>query len=216
MNGRIYVMGGFSTPKEDTWLSSMHVYDIATDTWAPGPSITHARSDACAAAVDGKIYLAGGYDSNYTVVAVVEVFDPATNAWTDGLLLPTPRGDLKCTALDNVLYVVGGWHEAGFSAAVEAFDPATGTWSQKAPMSHPRGDLALVHLEGRLLAIGGETHNGTDTQTGSHNEVRWHARAPPVLPRQRPLEPPCSLLWTRVSVAASNTGHLHRPCDHPA
>lgn len=178
INNKIYIMTGYDSPKEETKLQTTMVYDIKTDTWSKGPNTLVPRSDACAVAVRGKIYLAGGWDQDWAMVPFVEVYDPATNKWSKVAQLPTPRGDAKCANLNEQLYVVGGFNDAvNFTGAVEAFDPVTGRWEKKAPLNRARGDLAVVSMkDGRLLALGGERSNGTRNEIATHDVEEYIAQ----------------------------------------
>lgn len=66
-------------------------------------TLSHPRSDCCAAAVDGKLLAAGGWTTDYSdTLGSVELYDPATDTWT--LLnsnLTTPRGDCEAVALES-------------------------------------------------------------------------------------------------------------------
>ena len=39
LNGKLYVVGGYSVNAVVPWLSRVDIYDPATDTWAPGPPL---------------------------------------------------------------------------------------------------------------------------------------------------------------------------------
>jgi N-acetylneuraminic acid mutarotase len=74
-DGRIYAIGGDTTP---TSVSNVvEVYTPSTATWSRAPALPAARS-ACEAATgaDGRIYLVGGGDSAGTVTGAGEVYTP--------------------------------------------------------------------------------------------------------------------------------------------
>lgn len=56
------------------------------------------RGDSCAATLDGKIYIFGGFsDLNFCApLTSLEVYDPVSNTWTDLEASTTPRGDAAC------------------------------------------------------------------------------------------------------------------------
>ncbi|GAB4820866.1 hypothetical protein N2152v2_007912 [Parachlorella kessleri] len=179
LDDKLYVVGGFSSndsaavPAEE-----MLVYDIAANTWSMSQAgLVTPRSDACMAALDGKLYIGGGYSANFTdVLATVEVYDPDVGAWTEvARPMPTPRGDLMCAAFQSKFLMVGGyydptgqWLPSAFRTEVEAYDPKTGDWTTLAPIPQARGDNALVQLPGdRMMVMGGETNTQTRTEVAT-------------------------------------------------
>ena len=76
--------------------------------------------------VNGKIYVAGGYDGTSASLNSVEVYDPSSNAWTTGLAsMPTTRRDLTAGVVNGILYAVGGYDKDLLSVlnSVEAYTP---------------------------------------------------------------------------------------------
>jgi N-acetylneuraminic acid mutarotase len=97
---------------------------------APMPT---PRLGLAAAALNGKIYVAGGSAaSGYE--SALEEYDPASNTWTSRAPMPTARGYL---------------------AVVEEYDPSSDAWITRASMPEPRQYLTAATLTGRLYAIGG-------------------------------------------------------------
>ena len=201
LDGKVYVIGGmaiFEGPTAERHLpsTSVDVYDPTTNKWSKAAPNKTPRSDACAAAVGEKLYLVGGWTTDYSdTLGSVEVYDPKSNSWS--LLasnMTIPRGDCECAAVgDRYLYVVGGVDNNGFTNAVEAYDVQEGSWAKKASMITPRGDFAAEALPGgRIIVMGGETNNGTmdHTEFALHKVEEyvadldvWIAKAP--LPEAR-------------------------------
>ena len=68
------------------------------DTWKKKKDAPTKRAFLAAGAIDGKIYVIGGYKSavwDPAPMATVEVYDPAADKWTKGSDMPTPRGALE-------------------------------------------------------------------------------------------------------------------------
>ena len=186
LDGKIYITGGFNASDNvdlQPILKGTLIYDISTDSYTDLPDATPLtpRSDACMAAVAGKLCLVGGYDQDYvSTLSSAEVFDPLTQQWSaidDDM--PTPRGDLVCAALGassttgegESLVVAGGyydptgkWTAGAFLTTVEAYNPGNSSWTTLTPMLHARGDKAMLAITGnRLMVLGGETTaNGQD------------------------------------------------------
>lgn len=95
---------------------------------------SHMQYFGCAiAAVDGSLYVLGGFSGDSTMRNVWR-FDPILNAWIEVTSMSIGRAYCKTSILDNKLYVVGGVSRGrgGLTPlqSAEVFDPHTGTWSQ--------------------------------------------------------------------------------------
>lgn len=167
----IYVVGGRNvsddlTPQPSNGMvKSTFIYDIVTNTWRRGADALDFQGDNCAAALDGKVYMIGGYGIDYSYLNTATVYDPATNSWSRLPNMPTPRGDLMCVALDAEIYALGGYYDPtndnpnSFSSKMESFNPLTGIWTSRPDLLTPRGDAGIAVLEGdRIMLVGGEGH----------------------------------------------------------
>eukprot|EP00878_Enallax_costatus_P020354 GHUV01021508.1.p1 GENE.GHUV01021508.1~~GHUV01021508.1.p1 ORF type:complete len:354 (+),score=101.60 GHUV01021508.1:280-1341(+) len=189
LDGQIYVVGGmnkYEAPDATghAVLNTVLRYNPNTDTWTKlTGTMAHPRSDCCAAAVGGKLVVAGGWTTDYSnTLGSVEVYEPATDAWTFTSNLTTLRGDCEAVGLqDRYMLVMGGVTAAGpFTSAVEALDVSqlpsgnganqvNPSWTPRANMTLPRGDFAAEALAGgRVIVMGGETSNGTATEFAMH------------------------------------------------
>lgn len=171
INNTIYVIGGrnvsddTSNPPNNGLVKSTFIYDIVSDTWSVGADALEFQGDNCASALNGKVYMVGGYGLGYSYLNTTEVYNPAQNSWTSLPDMPTPRGDLMCATLDGEIYVLGGYYDPtnnnsnAFSAKMESFNPLTGTWTERPDLLTPRGDAGIAVLQGdRIMLVGGEGH----------------------------------------------------------
>ena len=58
----IYVVGGYSADADEEYSTPggcILAYSVAADTWTRGPCMHTARADACAAMINGQLYVAG-------------------------------------------------------------------------------------------------------------------------------------------------------------
>ena len=91
LDGLIYVVGGFLG--DGSTSPAAEVYDVAADRWrsiAPLPAAVH---HAGAAAIEGRVYVLGGFDDRGAVDAVW-AYDPAADAWQRRAPMPSNRGAL--------------------------------------------------------------------------------------------------------------------------
>ncbi len=113
-----------------------------------------ARHSAAAGAIDGLIYVVGGFNSdpfNSGALDSLEVFDPADCTWSNLAPMPAARTDLAVGVIDGKLYVVG---PSGV-ATLGIYDPWTDTWTTGADMPTPRTAPAVSVIDGKLYAVGG-------------------------------------------------------------
>ena len=61
-------------------LSSVELYDASTNAWEAVAPMSTARVCPAAAAIDGKLYVMGGYNGQ-NQLSSVERYDPATDEW---------------------------------------------------------------------------------------------------------------------------------------
>ena len=125
------------------WLRSCERYDPATDAWEPLPSMPTGRSGSGVAMLDGKLWVAGGFNSEGGFglagdLATVEVFDPESNTWDQSKADTIHRRWGPAVAvLDGELHAVGGVGDGETSA--EKYDPRADSWSAVPGMALPEG-----------------------------------------------------------------------------
>jgi N-acetylneuraminic acid mutarotase len=116
------------------------------ETVAPSPI---ARTEAQGAAVNGKLYLFGGYiNTTYTPTRRADVYNPTNNTWTR--IKDLPKGLTHSgTAVDGThIYLAGGYpakSTGGQSFAttdVWKYNVETNTWSSMPPLPEARGSGA--------------------------------------------------------------------------
>jgi N-acetylneuraminic acid mutarotase len=124
--------------------------------WEPRPSLSLARQEVAAAALDGVLYVSGGLDTNGTGVAVVERFDPATGLWSSVAPLPVPRHHHGMAAAAGALFSIGGFQQSFIGdARCFRFAPGAGHWTEVASLPRGRGALVAAEIGGLIYAVGG-------------------------------------------------------------
>ena len=145
-------------------------------TWKTKAPAALKRTEVAAAALAGKIYVAGGFAelslsniASLTVSDAVEVYDPQADAWTTAAPLPTRLHHAGVVAVGKHLYVIGGFTPKLLAlwspvATAYRYDPAADTWTELAPMPTPRGALGVAAIGEDIYAVGGIGESG-DTGT---------------------------------------------------
>jgi N-acetylneuraminic acid mutarotase len=161
---------------------------------APMPT---KRTEVAAAALNGKIYVVGGFEKpsfgnvmNFAITPSVEVYDPATDQWTAKSPMPTGLHHVGIGVVGGRLYVIGGYSKSGLSvwnpaATVYAYDPATDSWTERASMPTARGALSMTEHDGKLYAIGGYDRKANNAQVEVYDPLHnvWTTAAPMPTPR---------------------------------
>jgi len=122
--------------------------------WTALASMPEGRGEAAIAALDGKIYLAGGYNTQRTF----QIYDIAANAWELGPALSAGTDNAGAVAAAGKVYVLGG--EA--AQVVQIYDLAARTWTRASPLPEPRFSSAVDVLGGRVHLAGGWSFDRLD------------------------------------------------------
>ncbi len=163
-------------------------------TAAPAPT---KRTEVAVAALNGKIYVAGGFEEpslgnfpNFAITSSLQEYDPSTDQWTVRASMPVGLHHVGIGVSAGKLYIIGGYKSAGLTvwhpvATVYAYDPATDSWTERTPIPTPRGALSVTEHDGKLYAIGGydrET-NIAAVEVYDPSTNTWTKRTPLPTPR---------------------------------
>jgi hypothetical protein len=135
-------------------LSTVEVYNPATDTWATKANMPTPRYVLSTCTLNGQIYAVGG--SN---LRIVEKYDPATDTWVRKADMLTVRTGLSTSVVNGKIYAIGGasGQTGPVLKTVEEYDSTTDAWTIKADMSTTRWFFSTSALDGNIYAIGGST-----------------------------------------------------------
>ncbi len=150
---RFFVAGGVKDT-EDVFVitDSLFIYDNTTDTWTTGAPMPRPLAQASGAAVDGKFYVFGGYDSMESSVNFY-VYDPATDQWQDMGTMPTGTSSgFPIAAANGAIYLQGS--DADWESFYR-YEPATDRWEQMAsPRVGSLGRALVAAPDGYLYLLG--------------------------------------------------------------
>ncbi|MFH2113908.1 MAG: hypothetical protein ABIJ86_05300, partial [Spirochaetota bacterium] len=142
-------------------------------TIASSTALTARRAYAAAAALDGKLYVLGGYsdiDSNSSFRTWVDEATVSANGidqWTrrDDLALPMGTSGLAAVAYEGRLYIAGGDDGGEAFHTVYSWSSAEGSWRAETAMEKGRSYFGLVARNGYLYALGGRESNSGNCQS---------------------------------------------------
>jgi N-acetylneuraminic acid mutarotase len=164
VDGKLYVIQGLTEGGFQP-MGVVYVFDPATKAWTkkspmPEPHVHHAMT----AAVNGKIYVFGGFsrpgkDLAWQPVDNAWEYAPDTDTWRAIAPLPSKRGAGSAVVVNGKVYVIGGAtvlpgqsdpairfdgkpHDMCVGTN-EEYDPATNTWPP-APRYRPPATTSLA------------------------------------------------------------------------
>ena len=189
-NARIYLFGGYEQNPDDfepVQVRRFNVYDPGRNRWVKKGSMPYGFYAANGAEViEGKIYIAGGFQGTSTILSTMLEYSPKTDSWRT---LPGPRpGAYGATGvIGGQLYVLTGWGLSRTIGYLDRYDPISGVWSSlpDAPHAHLAGGGAAIG--GKLYVVGGIS-DGNFTVNGDldvYDPVTnsWSSLAPMPNPR---------------------------------
>ena len=127
-------------------------------TWtATGTLITARASHTATLLADGRVLVAGGFDTYGNPLASSEIYNPATGAWTATGDLNSARALHTATLLpDGRVLVAGGFNwTVGYLANSEIYDPASGLLDPHHRCPQHRAHLAYGHPAQKRPGAGG-------------------------------------------------------------
>ena len=157
--------------------------DLSWRTLASAPS---ARTEVAATALDGRIYVAGGYRGDGATVATVEIFDIGGNQWVRGPDLPVPVNHAMAATVGGAVYVFGGY-DGRNQAFAGAFRLEKDSWRSIAALPEPRAAGTTAVVGGSVYLAGGIGAGGALAERMLVYDAggdRWSTEAGPPTPRE--------------------------------
>jgi hypothetical protein len=159
-DGWVLVAGGYD--ENGIGLATTELYNPATNTWSPGPSMPVARWAHSTTLLAGdKALFAGGHDVTWNIALTsteVLTYNPATHtgSFVAGPSMAAGRSEHAAVLLnDGRVLLAGGWGTAPNSGA-ELYDPGTNGLQLIGPMQLGRARLTGTLLQsGKVLLAGG-------------------------------------------------------------
>jgi N-acetylneuraminic acid mutarotase len=186
----ICVIGFFYLPSLTTIIyTDYHIYSYAQDNqldnnafWSTGAPLPTPRSEIAGAALNGKIYIIGGFDETGQSTTTIEVYDPIADKWTEAAPLPQPLDHTAAASYDGRLYVVGGGYlsRGTLSDKLFIYDPIPNKWTEGSKLPTARGALTANFINGTLYTVGGIDSLGTSNSNRAYDPRTnmWTERAP--------------------------------------
>lgn len=153
--GLVYSVGGTDT--HSTYAIG-YVYDPNTDQWSSIASMPDPVEKPAVAFINGKLYVADGWDSKGNPTAALQIYDPASDTWSTGPDNPNPLGGgASAAVLEGKLYLIGGCPSGIDCGAttVEVYDPGTQSWSSGTDYPNPISWESCGSINDGIYCAGG-------------------------------------------------------------
>lgn len=118
-------------------------------------ALSYVGQEAGCARVANKIYLFGGFSSDYS--DAISVFDIATQTITVlSVKIPVPLAYMGCESVGKNIYLFGGYNSNGYQNTVYAFDTETETIADIATIPKTISNLTCVAVGKKIYTFGGQ------------------------------------------------------------
>jgi probable HAF family extracellular repeat protein len=168
INGRLYVFSGCKRASAGVqdFAGLLQRYNPSTNRWAVLPSAPAVHFQPAVAALNGKLYVAGGSNAS-GAIRRMDVYVPATSSWFTKTAMPTARVGSAGAFVAGRFHVFGGRNGTTFLKTVEAYNPATNSWGGlRASLPQVRAGLGVGVIDDLAYALGG--HNNTDVVSSQY------------------------------------------------
>ena len=126
----IYLIGGSTSSVLGTPVSTTYRCDPSADhEWEEVAPINQARCNACGAAMNGQVYIAGGRQGKVSF-NTCEVYNPLTNEWQLMPRLKVPGMSASMVCYEERLYVLGGFNNSSRVLSAEIFCSDQSKWKE--------------------------------------------------------------------------------------
>jgi N-acetylneuraminic acid mutarotase len=158
-------------------------------TWRTAAPMPTKRTEVAVAALEGKIYVVGGFEKpslgnlmSPAITPALDVYDPATDRWTSKAPLPTPRDHLAVATVAGKIYAIGGRVNGDYHrnlAITERYDPSADRWMRVSDLPTARSGIAAAVVGGEIYVFGGEGAAGTFSENETYDPASdlWRALA---------------------------------------
>lgn len=129
--GKFFVIGGLDDITNSSIFNAIQIYDTNAGTWSVSAPMPNPRHSSVAEYYNGKVYVIGGYDTDFNGTNAVQIYDVASNTWSAGATMPTGRGGASGGLIGGKIYSLGGSSTSSFPTENVAYeyDIAGNTWT---------------------------------------------------------------------------------------
>ncbi len=153
-NNALYQIGGISSTSA---INGIYRYDLTTGLWTTLTTLLTATSRMDPIALNGKIYVAGGYNTTAAEINNLQIFSTTANSWSTGAALPVKLSHYSAVAYNGEIYLIGGYNGNTYAVTntLYIYNPISNSWRTAAPMNTIRANAAAGLIDGKIYVAGG-------------------------------------------------------------
>ena len=130
----LYIIGG-TVDRGESSVCTTNRFDLINNKLEEVTGLNFGRYSACGAAMNSKVFIAGGWNSRNRYILLSEAFNLSTNEWHVIANLTIPRFNSSMVCFEGRLYVLGGITSVKGegrirTSAVEVFDSEVNEWQE--------------------------------------------------------------------------------------
>src|SRR5262249_17370590 len=130
------------------WLTMAGVARADGPRWVGGLAVmSEPRQEVAVVALNGKVYVIGGFRASGDISTRMDVYDPWTDTWSVAASIPAEVYNIAAVAAGGKIYAVGGIPP---EHNTYAYDPRTNTWEVRARMPNPRGGVGVGVIDNKI------------------------------------------------------------------
>ncbi|PIA53893.1 hypothetical protein AQUCO_00900459v1 [Aquilegia coerulea] len=159
VDGKLIVMGGWNPVSWDP-VKDVFIYDFTTQQWRQGKDMPSKRSFFAAAALDGRVFIAGGHDENKNALKSAWTYDVRRDEWSELTQMSEERDECEGVVIGNEFCVVSGYgteEQGKFRKCAEFYDMEKNEWRKADGVwiegKCPRGCVGVNSDDGKLICL---------------------------------------------------------------
>lgn len=179
LDGVLYMFGGapgLSQATDGGWALDTKAVDAK---WKALALMPKPRVSAYAAAVNGKIYIIGGFyisgNARITTPEVLE-YDPATDKYTVKATMPTATYGMAGAVVGTKIFVMSGIAAGNYTNATQVYDVTTNTWASSTASTLSSIYPTASAVGNDIYLLGGQSTSYWNTflkGTVNGNAITW-------------------------------------------
>ena len=152
----LYLIGG-TMDRGESAVCTTNRFDPINNKLEEVAGLNMGRYNACGAAMNSKMFIAGGWNSRNRYTLLSEAFNPPTNEWQKIAKLTIPRFNSSMVCFEGKLYVLGGItyvEGKGYIGAstVEIFKSEMSEWQELEMSPIPVKNLGMSQKRNKYQA----------------------------------------------------------------
>jgi hypothetical protein len=149
------------------YSSTIDIYDAGKDEWSD-MQMPRERGFSGVAAVENKIYIAGGKNLSGSIT-VVDVYNHVSGEWSV-LEAPHPHPIASVISVNGKVFIAGG--DGKDNRSLDIYDTTTETWTST-ELSDSRFSMGIATANQKVVFFGGNFSRNIDVYDVKNDTWQW-------------------------------------------